>query len=101
MSADLPAWIALPAALLLILGGSLSLVGACGLLRLRTFYQRMHPVTMGATLGTGCILLCTMLVSSGIHPFVITVFVVITAPASSITLMRAAIARTRDRVKPD
>lgn len=93
MTAVLPDWIALPAAVLLILGGLLALIGTCGLLRMRSFYQRLHPATMGATLGTGCILVCLMLVAGGIRPLVITVFVVITAPVSAITLMRAAISR--------
>ena len=97
----MPEWVAFVAALLLIFGGLLTLIGACGLLRLREFYQRMHPATMGATLGSGCILVCSMLVSSMmlerpvIHELVITLLVVITAPVSAITLMRAAISRTR------
>lgn len=101
MTQALPAWIALPAALLLIAGGLLSLLGAIGLLRLRSFFQRLHPVTMAATLGSGCILVCSMLVSSAvagrpvIHELAITVFVVLTAPIAAITLMRAAIARSR------
>ncbi|HET9865444.1 MAG TPA: monovalent cation/H(+) antiporter subunit G [Steroidobacteraceae bacterium] len=101
MTGTLSEWIALPAALLLILGGLLALIGACGLFRLRRFYQRMHPVTMGATLGTGCILISSMLVTSAIlerpviHELVITLLVVITAPVSAVTLMRAAIRRTR------
>ena len=60
----LPAWVALPAALLLFAGGLLTLIGAVGLLRMRDFYSRMHPPTMGATLGTGCVLVASMLVSS-------------------------------------
>lgn len=95
MTETLPDWIAILAALLLMLGGLLCLIGACGLLTLRNFYQRMHPVTMGATLGTGCVLVCTMLVTASIHPLLITLFLVITAPVSAITLMRAALSRTR------
>ena len=96
----LPAWIAASAGLLLIIGGLFTVVGAFGLLRLRTFYERMHPPTMGATLGTGCILISSMLVSSALlgRPVVrvlaITIFVLITAPVSAITLMRAAISRS-------
>jgi multicomponent K+:H+ antiporter subunit G len=107
MTETLPAWIALPAALLLILGGLLAVVGSCGLLRMRNFYQRMHPATMTATLGTGCIVICSMLVSSAllgrpiIHELAITLFVVITAPVSAITLMRAAIVRTRPDPRAD
>jgi multicomponent K+:H+ antiporter subunit G len=98
----LPDWIALPAALLLICGGLLAVIGASGLLRLRNFYERMHSPTLGVTLGTGCILVCSMLVSSTlldrpvIQELLITLFVVVTAPVSAITLMRAAISRTRD-----
>ena len=96
---DLPTWAALPAAILLICGGLLTLVGSLGLLRLRSFYARMHPVTMGATLGTGCVLIASMLVSSAalqrpvVHELLITVFVLITAPVSAMTLMKAAIRR--------
>ena len=97
----LPAWIAIPAGLLLIVGGLATLIGACGLVRFREFYSRMHPATMGATLGTGCILISSMLVSSAlldrpvVHEILITLFVVISSPVSAITLMRAAISRTR------
>jgi multicomponent K+:H+ antiporter subunit G len=96
----LPPWAALTAAVLLIFGGLLSLVGALGLFRLRHFYARMHPVTMGATLGTGYVLIASMLVFSiglqrpVIHELLITLFVVITAPISAMTLMRAALTRS-------
>lgn len=97
----LPPWIALPAALLLIAGGLFTLIGACGLLRLRDFYSRMHPPAMGSTLGTGCILIASMLVTSAalerpvIHEILISAFLVITSPVSAITLMSAAIHRAK------
>lgn len=98
---DLPAWAALPAGILLMLGGLLVVVGSLGLLRMPDFYARMHPPTMGTTLGTGCVLVASMLVSSAvagrpvIHEILITLFLVMTTPVSSMTLMTAAIARTR------
>ena len=58
-----PPWAALPAAILLISAGLLAVLGALGLLRLPTFFERMHPPTMGTTLGTGCVLIASMLVS--------------------------------------
>ncbi len=100
---DLPAWAALPAGILLIAGGLLAVIGSLGLLRMPTFYARMHPPTMGTTLGTGCVLIASMLVSSAIaghpvvHELLITLFVVMTTPVSAITLMSAAIRRTRGR----
>jgi len=101
----LPALVAIPAGLLLIAGGLVTLIGACGLLRLPTFHARMHPPTMGATLGTGCILAASMAVSMVVlhrpivHELVIALFLVITAPVSAITLMRAA--RARGQVERD
>ncbi len=100
----LPLWAAFPAALLLICGGLLALIGSLGLLRMKSFYARMHPPTMGTTLGTGCVLVASMLVSSAllhrtiIHELLITVFILITSPVSAMTLMRAAVSRTGTRV---
>jgi multicomponent K+:H+ antiporter subunit G len=99
----LPLWAALPAAILLICGGLLALIGALGLLRMRTFFERAHPPTMGTTLGTGCVLFASMLVSSAllhrtvIHELLITLFVLITSPVSAMTLMRAAVSRAEHR----
>ena len=100
---DLPAWAAIPAGLLLIFGGLLVVIGSLGLLRMPSFYARMHPPTMGTTLGTGCVLIASMLVSSAIagrpvlHELLITLFLVMTTPVSAITLMSAALARSRPR----
>jgi multicomponent K+:H+ antiporter subunit G len=99
-NASLPLWAALPAALLAICGGAFALIGSIGLLRMKTFYARMHPPTMGTTLGVGCVLIASMLVFSAtlqrpvIHEVLIILFVVITSPISAMTLMRAAIRRT-------
>lgn len=101
MEFNLPAWAALPAGILLIIGGLIVLIGSIGLLRLPSFYARMHPPTMGTTLGTGCVLIASMLVSSAVaghpilHETLITLFVVMTTPVSAMTLMSAAITRTR------
>lgn len=101
----LPSWLAFTAAVLLICGGLLTLIGAVGLLRLQNFYDRMHPPTMGMGLGAGCILISSMLVSSAvsgrliIHELAIALFIVLTAPVSAITLMRAAISRTDSQTK--
>ena len=99
---ELPAWAALPAGVLLIVGGLLVVIGSLGLLRMPDFYARMHPPTLGTTLGTGCVLIASMLVSSAvagrpvIHEVLITLFLVMTTPVSAMTLMTAAIARTRE-----
>lgn len=95
----LPFWAAAPAAFLLICAGALALIGSIGLLRMKTFYARMHPPTMGTILGTGCVLIASMLVSAGIfhraaiHETLIIFFVAITSPVTAMTLMRAAVYR--------
>jgi len=100
-NAGLPLWAALPAAILLILGGLLALIGAIGLLRLPDFFARMHAPSMGSTLGAGCVLIASMLVSSAlahravIHEVLITVFLITTTPVTAMLLMRAAIRRHR------
>jgi multicomponent K+:H+ antiporter subunit G len=96
---DLPLWAALPAAVLLIIGGSLALIGSFGLIRMPTFYMRMHSPSMGNTLGAGCVLMASMLVSSAllhrpvIHEVLITLFMVMTAPVSAMLIVRGAIYR--------
>ena len=96
---ELSPWLAIPAAILLVAGGLLTLIGTAGLLRLQTFYARMHAPTMGTTLGTGCVVLASMLVSSAvadrpvIHELLIGAFLTLTAPVTAILLMRAS--RTR------
>jgi len=96
---ELPLWVTIPGSLLLVAAGLLTLIGAIGLVRLPDFFMRMHPPTMGTTLGTGCVLIASMLVSSAIegrpiiHELLITLFIVITAPVTAMLLMRAALFR--------
>lgn len=95
----LPAWAALPVALLLIIGGTVILIGALGLLRLPSFYQRIHGPAITVTLGAGCLLLASMLYFSVlesrlvIHELIISVFILMTAPVVAMLIMRAAVYR--------
>lgn len=96
---DLPAWAALLVSLLLILGATIALIGALGLLRLRTFYQRIHGPAVTITFGAGGILLASMLYFTVaqsrlvIHEVIISVFLLMTAPVVSMLIMRAAVYR--------
>ena len=97
---SLPLWVTIPGTLLLVAAGLLTLTAAIGLLRLPDFYMRIHPPTMGTTLGTGCVLMASMLVSSAlmrrpvVHELLITLFVVMTTPITAMLLMRAAVFRS-------
>jgi multicomponent K+:H+ antiporter subunit G len=109
-AADLPAWAALPIALLLLLGAGLTLTGSLGLLRLGSFYDRIHAPTLGTTLGIGCVLLASMLFFSVLqtrlvlHELLIAVLMVVTTPVTLMLLARAALYRDRqegcDEVPP-
>ena len=95
----IPAWAALPVALLLVLGASIILTGALGLLRLPTFYQRIHGPAITVTLGAGSLLIASMLYFTVaqsrlvIHELIISVFLLMTAPVVAMTIMRAAVYR--------
>jgi multicomponent K+:H+ antiporter subunit G len=104
---ELPDWAALPAALPLITAGLLAAIGAFGLWRLPEFFMRMHPPAMGSTLGAGCVLIASMLVSSAVasrpvvHELLITLFIVMTAPVTAMLLARAAVYRSARRTRDD
>lgn len=104
---NLPLWASLPAAFLLVLGGCIALVGCLGLLRLPHFYQRIHGPAITITLGTGCILIASMLLFSALetrpvlHELLITLFVLMTAPVVSMLIMRAAVHRELRKPRPE
>ena len=89
------------AAVLVVLGALLAFAGSLGLLRLRTFYERVHPPTMGTTLGAGLILIGSMLHFSGLearpvlHEVLIGVFMTFSTPVTYMLLVRAALHRDR------
>jgi multicomponent K+:H+ antiporter subunit G len=97
--AQLPGWAALIVSLLLIVGASIVLIGALGLVRLRTFYQRIHGPAITVSLGAGSLLLASMLYFTVarsrpvVHEIIITLFVLLTAPVVSMMIMRAAVYR--------
>jgi multicomponent K+:H+ antiporter subunit G len=100
LASALPAWAALLTALFVLVGAGLTLIGAVGLLRLPDFYQRMHAPTLGTTLGTGAILIASMIFFSALgtrpvlHEILIAAFVTVTTPVTYIFLIRAT--RHRD-----
>lgn len=97
--ASVPAWAALIVIFMLVLGGCIVFIGTLGLLRLPTFYQRMHGPAISITLGAGCILIASMILFSVaqsrpvVHELLITLFVMMTAPVVSMLLMRMAVYR--------
>jgi len=99
----LPLWAALPATVLLILSGLITVTGSLGLLRFDHAFPRMHAPTLGNTAGLGFMLVASMLISSAMaerpifHEVVILLLVILTSPISAVLLMQAAIRRDRRR----
>lgn len=99
----LPLWVTIPGTLLLVLGGLTTLVGSLGLLRLRDFFSRMHGPSMTNTVGVGAVLLASMLATSALvgrpsfHELLIALFVLMSAPLTSIMLVQAALYRNKAR----
>ncbi len=98
---DLPAWAALLVSLLVLTGAAFTLIGSAGLLRLKTFYDRVHSPTLGASLGMVLIVLGSMLCFSVlqtkplIHELLIILFTSLTTPVTFMLLGRAALYRDR------
>ena len=98
---DLPAWAALLVAFLVLLGAGLTLIGVVGLLRLRSFYERVHAPTLGTSFGTISILAASMIFFSMLetrvvlHEILIGVFITVTTPVTLMLLARAALYRDR------
>lgn len=87
------------AASLVLAGALLAFIGALGLVRMPTFFERVHPPTMGTTLGAWLIiggsLLFVGLAESRLvlHEVAIGAFLMITTPITYLLLGRAALAR--------
>ena len=97
----IPEWLAMIIAALAVAGAALSLLGVFGLVRLGSFYDRVHAPTLGATLGMALLLLASGLYFGAAEgrwlprELVIAVFLTITTPVTLILLARAALFRDR------
>ena len=88
------------AAVLVLAGALLAFLGSLGLLRMKTFFERVHPPTMGTTLGTALVLAGSLLYFSTLesrlvlHEILIAVFMTVTTPVTYLLLGRAALRRS-------
>ena len=95
----LPPVVAAAVALLVLAGAAFALIGCIGLLRFRTFYERIHPPTMGTTLGVAFTVAASILLFSTlrsrpvVHEILIGVFAIVTTPVTFLLLVRAAVHR--------
>jgi multicomponent K+:H+ antiporter subunit G len=97
----LPFWVEVLTAVLLIVSSLFALTGALGLLRMKDFFQRMHPPALASTLGAWCVALASIVYFSAlksgpvIHAWLIPVLLAITVPVTTLLLARTALFRKR------
>ena len=99
--AAMPPWLALVVGMLVLAGALLACIGSAGLLRLTTFYRRVHAPTLGTTLGMYLLLTGTIVFfwagegRPALHVILIGVCISLTTPISLMLLARAALERDR------
>ena len=82
----LPVWADVLIGVLLIISGLLSFTGALGLVRIREFFTRLHPLALGSTLALWCVAAALVLCFSFtyqtlvLRAWLVVVFMAITAP---------------------
>lgn len=92
---DLPLWLDITMAVLLLTGAGFALLGSWGLAKLSTFTRRLHGPSKATTLGVGCVLASSALwfgfqgEASG-RELLVALFLMLTAPVSALLLMQAA-----------
>ncbi|MBS0390945.1 MAG: monovalent cation/H(+) antiporter subunit G [Proteobacteria bacterium] len=100
-AAALPLWLDVTVSALVLAGALIAFLGSLGLLRLKTYFERVHAPAIIATLGCWCILHASLVYFSAtgdglaLHLLLIALFVAVTVPVTSVFLMRAALFRAR------
>jgi multicomponent K+:H+ antiporter subunit G len=88
-------------ALLLCASGAASLAAGLGLVRLPSFFQRLHPPAIAATFGVWSVALASMLYFSFLegmpvlHALAVPLVLAVTMPLTTLLLARAALFRKR------
>ena len=97
LAPDLPPAAALVVGLLAVVASAVALTGTIGLMRLRTFYDRVHATSLGlATMCAASIVAFSVLGSRPVvHEVLLFFFVTLTLPVSMMLLARAALFRDR------
>lgn len=94
-------WIEISVAVLLVLSSLFALCGAIGLLRLKDFFQRMHPPALASTLGAWGVALASILYFSALkstpvlHAWLMPILLSITVPVTTLLLARTSLFRKR------
>lgn len=100
---QIPLWAEITVSIFILLGAFIAVLSASGVLRLNSFFARMHAPAVVTTVGIWCILIATIVFFTALngHPpintLLIGLFISVTTPVTTIFLMRAALFRSRQR----
>ena len=103
---SMPLWAEWVVGALALASGGFALLGALGMVRLRTFFQRMHPTALVSTGAAWCITLACIVFFSvtertwALSYWLIVIMLSITVPITSSLLARAALFRKRQENTP-
>ena len=101
MTYDVPFWVEVLTALLLLTSSLFTLTGAIGIVRLKDFFQRMHPTALASTIGAWCVALASIVYFSALksgpvlHAWLIPILLAITVPVTTLLLARTSLFRKR------
>ncbi|WP_297322496.1 monovalent cation/H(+) antiporter subunit G [uncultured Bartonella sp.] len=99
MNDDFPIWVSIIIVAFLVLGSGLTLLGAIGLTRAKSFYDRLHMPTLGTSWGIGGIIIASIIYSTMAghkfisHSILLAIFIIVTTPVTLMLLSRAAMQR--------
>ena len=91
---DLPLWLDISVSLLVLAGAAIAFLGSLGLLRLKSYFERVHAPAIIATMACWCVMHATLLYFSMVGEG-LAVHALLTVPVTNIFLMRAALFRAR------
>ena len=98
---QLPLWVEILVAVLLVISSVFALIGALGILRMKSYFQRMHPPALASTMSSWTVALASILYFSALksgpvlHAWLIPILLSITVPVTTLLLARAALFRKR------
>lgn len=101
MDAELPLWTQIVVSLLLLASAVFTLAAAWGVVRLRNFFQRLHPPALAVTWSAWCVSFATIVHFSAqdgqleLRAWVLIILLSITVPITTVLLSRVALFRGR------
>lgn len=102
-----PLWVEIFVGILLVISGVFTLSSAVGVVRFKSFFQRVHPTALAYSFSAWIVTLASIVYFSAvetsvtIHPWLIIVFLSITVPVTTIFLARTDLFRNRISKEPE